>query len=52
MKAARVNKNDEFYTQLGDIETEMGAYVSANPHVFRDATVRRPGAVTLHPVFR
>lgn len=42
MKAARVNKNDEFYTQLGDIETEMGAYVSANPHVFRDATVLLP----------
>ena len=29
--AAKDAKNDEFYTQYGDIEAEMNAYVEFNP---------------------
>ncbi|MBR2215234.1 MAG: hypothetical protein IJ849_05695 [Selenomonadaceae bacterium] len=36
------NKNDEFYTQYSDIETEMNAYIEYNPDVFRDKTVLLP----------
>lgn len=39
---AKAAKNDEFYTQLPDIEQEMQAYVDWNPQVFRDKTILLP----------
>ena len=36
---AKKAKNDEFYTQYGDIQKEMGAYLEFNPDVFRDKVV-------------
>lgn len=42
LRSARVANNDEFYTQYGDIESEMNAYVEFNPDVFRDKTVLLP----------
>lgn len=39
---AKINKNDEFYTQYSDIEAEMNAYVEFNPDVFRDKTILLP----------
>lgn len=40
--AARNAKNDEFYTQYSDIETEMNAYIEYNPWVFKDKTILLP----------
>lgn len=40
--AARNAKNDEFYTQYGDIEAEMNAYIEYNPEVFKDKTILLP----------
>lgn len=42
LSLAKKAKNDEFYTQYNDIETEMNAYVEYNPNVFRDKTVLLP----------
>ena len=39
---AKKTKNDEFYTQYGDIEAEMTAYVRFNTDVFRDKTILLP----------
>lgn len=39
---ARAAKQDEFYTQFYDIETEMEAYLDYNPDVFRGKTVLLP----------
>ena len=39
---ARKIKNDEFYTQYFDIESEMNAYVEFNPDVFRNKTILLP----------
>ena len=39
---ARRDKNDEFYTQWRDIETEMNACLEYNPDVFRDKVVLLP----------
>lgn len=39
---AKAAKNDEFYTQLPDIEHEMQAYVDYNPDVFRDKVILMP----------
>lgn len=39
---AKAAKNDEFYTQLPDIEHEMQAYLGYNPDAFRDKTVLLP----------
>lgn len=39
---AKNAKNDEFYTQMPDIEAEMQAYVDYNPNVFRDKTILMP----------
>ena len=39
---AKRQKNDEFYTQLRDIEKEMQAYLDYDPDVFRDKTVLLP----------
>ncbi len=35
-------KNDEFYTQYGDIEKEINAYLEYNPAVFCDKTILLP----------
>ena len=42
LNKAKREKNDEFYTQLHDIETEMQAYLDYDPDVFRDKTVLLP----------
>ena len=39
---AKAAKNDEFYTQFYDIETEMEAYLDYNRDVFRGRTVLLP----------
>ena len=39
---AKATKNDEFYTQFYDIETEMEAYLDYNRDVFRGKTVLLP----------
>ena len=39
---AKAAKNDEFYTQLPDIEHEIQAYVDYDPDVFRDKTILMP----------
>lgn len=36
---AKKAKNDEFYTQFGDIQKEIEAYLEFNPDVFRNKTV-------------
>jgi Adenine-specific methyltransferase EcoRI len=40
--AAKAAKNDEFYTQWGDIEREMNAYLEYDPDVFRDKVILLP----------
>jgi len=40
--AAKVAKNDEFYTQYADIQKEVNAYLEYNPDTFRDKTVLLP----------
>ena len=40
--AAKKGKNDEFYTQWGDIESEVAAYLEYNPDVFRGKTILLP----------
>lgn len=42
LHSAKAGKNDEFYTQLADIELEMGAYLVHNPDVFRGKTILLP----------
>ena len=42
LNKAKRAKNDEFYTQLDDIEKEMQAYLEYDPDVFRDKTVLLP----------
>ena len=42
LNKAKREKNDEFYTQLDDIETEIQAYLEYDPDVFRDKTVLLP----------
>jgi hypothetical protein len=42
LSQAKNAKNDEFYTQWGDIETEVQAYLEFNPDVFRGKTVLCP----------
>lgn len=39
---AKKSKNDEFYTQYDDINTEMNAYIEYNPDVFRNKTILLP----------
>ena len=39
---AKKARNDEFYTQFHDIESEMNAYLEYDPDVFRDKTVLLP----------
>ena len=40
--AARLAKNDEFYTRFADIEKEMNAYLEFDENVFRDKIVLLP----------
>lgn len=42
LRAAQAGKNDEFYTQFRDIETEMNSYIEYNPDVFRGKTILLP----------
>jgi len=42
LSAAKVAKNDEFYTQWVDIEREINAYLEYDPDVFRDKVVLLP----------
>lgn len=42
LAAAKLAKNDEFYTQWADIEREMNAYVEYDPDVFRGKVVLLP----------
>ena len=39
---AKTAKNDEFYTQYHDIQTEINAYLDYNPDVFRGKAVLLP----------
>jgi hypothetical protein len=39
---ARRAKKDEFYTQFGDIEKEINAYIEYNPNVFKGKTILLP----------
>ncbi len=39
---AKTAKNDEFYTQYQDIQTEINAYLEYDPNVFRGKTVLLP----------
>ncbi len=39
---AKKNKNDEFYTQLSDIQKEVNAYLEYNSDVFRNKTILLP----------
>ena len=42
LNKAKRAKNDEFYTQLRDIEKEMQAYLDYDPDVFRGKTILLP----------
>src|SRR5699024_9718456 len=42
LTAAKMTKNDEFYTQWADIEREMNAYLEYDPDAFRDKVVLLP----------
>ena len=42
LTTAKKAKQDEFYTQYADIQTEMNAYLDFDPDVFRDKTVLLP----------
>ena len=42
LQKAKAAKQDEFYTQLADIQNEMNAYLDFNPDVFRDKTLLLP----------
>ena len=39
LKNARRAKNDEFYTQYGDIQKEIEKYLDFNPDTFRNKVV-------------
>ncbi|MCD8297370.1 MAG: adenine-specific methyltransferase EcoRI family protein [Prevotella sp.] len=42
MNIAKLVGNDEFYTQYGDIQAEVNAYLEYDPNTFRDKTVLLP----------
>ena len=42
LQKAKKAKNDEFYTQYADIQTEINAYLEYNPDTFRGKTVLLP----------
>ena len=39
LSAAKIAKNDEFYTQYSDIQKEINAYIEYNPNVFKGKTI-------------
>lgn len=39
---AKINKNDEFYTQYADIEKEVNEYYEYNKDVFKNKTILLP----------
>ena len=42
MQSAKSAKNDEFYTQYGDIQKEINAYLEFNPDTFSGKTILLP----------
>lgn len=42
LSIAKNAKNDEFYTQYDDINTEMNSYLEYNPNIFRNKTILLP----------
>lgn len=42
LSSAKTAKNDEFYTQLNDIQVEVNAYLEYDPNVFRGKTILLP----------
>ena len=42
LHSAKREKQDEFYTQYEDIETEMNAYFEYDQNVFKDKTILLP----------
>ena len=42
LSQAKNAKNDEFFTQYADIQTEVNAYLDYNPDVFRGKTILLP----------
>ena len=42
LNEAKVAKNDEFYTQYDDIQSEINAYIEYDADVFRDKVVLLP----------
>ena len=42
LTSAKKAKNDEFYTQYADIQTEVNAYLDYNPDLFKDKIVLCP----------
>ncbi len=42
LRNAKAAKKDEFYTQWGDIEKEIMAYLDYNPNIFKDKTILLP----------
>ncbi len=42
LSSAKTAKNDEFYTQLNDIQVEVNAYLEYDPDVFRGKTILLP----------
>ena len=42
LRKARKDKNDEFYTQLEDIDKEINAYIEFNPEIFANKTILCP----------
>lgn len=42
LSKAKTAKNDEFYTQYNDIQTEINAYLDFNPDVFKNKTILLP----------
>lgn len=42
LSAAKIAKQDEFYTQWADIEREMNAYLEYDPEVFQGKTILLP----------
>lgn len=42
LSKAKMNKNDEFYTQYLDIEKEINAYLEYNPEVLKNKTILLP----------
>ena len=42
LKNAKTSKNDEFYTQYSDIQSEVNAYLDFDKDVFKDKVILLP----------